>query len=77
MTGQWKSSVQARGAELGQARVDHLTSQLETGLADDLPDHVQVRQDGDALVISGPNLTGELQDNGSLWDIGFLLQGVR
>ncbi|SIN59628.1 hypothetical protein SAMN02745824_0157 [Parasphingorhabdus marina DSM 22363] len=77
MIEKWSAEMKAYGMAVGRTRVNDLAEKLTTGLTDDLPDHVQARQDGDDVIISGPDLSSELEDNSSLRDIGFLLQGVR
>ena len=77
MTEKWSAGMKAYGTVVGRTRVNHLGEYLTAGLADDLPDHIQVRQDGDDVIISGPDLPREVEDNSSLRDFGFLLQVVR
>lgn len=77
MTEKLAKSLQAQGENLATTQVRRTLDATKAALSEDLPAHIVVEEHGDDLVVSGPDLAGERVRNSSLWDIGFLMRGVR
>jgi len=66
-----------KGKMLGDAKARRTQQEVKAALIADLPEHLAVEDEGDAIIVRGRDLGRDILDNSSLRDIAFLMRGVR
>ncbi len=66
-----------KGKRLAEQKKAKARWEVKAALDESLPDHVVIEEQGDGLLVKGPNLSEQISDNSSLRDVAFLMRGVR
>jgi len=69
--------MQKRGEALAEQRLAEARSEINSVLAEELPDDVQVVETDQGIQLEAPRLGARLIDNSSLRDIAFLMRAAR